>query len=91
MVLCAVLSGADDFVASARWANMTKDWLTNFLDMSEGVPSHDRFNMIMGALRPLEFEKCLLDWITSLHEITGGQVVAIDCKTFRRSFDTASS
>lgn len=91
IALCAVVSGADDFVAIARWANMKKDWLAKFLDMSEGVPSHDRFNMIMGALRPPEFEKCLLSWITSLHEITDGQVIAIDGKTLRRSFDAASS
>jgi predicted transposase YbfD/YdcC len=91
IALCAVVSGADDFVAIARWANMKKDWLARFLDMSEGVPSHDRFNAIMGALRPPEFEKCLLSWITALHEITDGQVIAIDGKTLRRSFDAASS
>jgi len=35
-----------------------------------------------GALRPGEFEKCLLSWITALHEISDGQIVAIDGKTF---------
>jgi len=91
MALSAVISGADDFVSIARWANMKKDWLARFLDMSAGVPSHDRFNAILGAINPLEFEKCLLSWITALHEITDGQVIAIDGKTLRRSFDTASS
>ena len=91
MALCAVVSGADDFVAIARWAETKKDWLAKFLDMSAGVPSHDRFNAIMGALRPPEFEKCLLSWITALHEISDGQVIAIDGKTLRRSFDAASS
>ena len=55
-----------------------------------GIPSHDRFNAILAAIKPAEFEKCLLSWITALHEITDGQVVAIDGKTLRRSFDTAS-
>lgn len=91
MALCGVLSGADDFVAIAHWAETKKDWLAKFLDMSEGVPSHDRFNAIIGALRPAEFEKCLLSWTTALHEITDGQVIAIDGKTLRRSFDAASS
>ena len=91
MALCAVISGADDFVAIARWSETKKDWLAGFLDMSTGVPSHDRFNAILGALRPAEFEKCLLSWITALHEITEGQVIAIDGKTLRRSFDAASS
>jgi predicted transposase YbfD/YdcC len=91
IALCAVVSGADDFVSIARWARMKKDWLATFLDMSAGVPSHDRFNAILGAIKPAEFEKCLLGWITALHDVTNGQVVAIDGKTLRRSFDAASS
>jgi len=91
MALCGVLSGADDFVAIAHGAETKKDWLAKFLDMSAGVPSHDRFNAIIAALRPAEFEKCLLSWMTSLHEVTDGQVIAIDGKTLRRSFDAASS
>lgn len=91
MAMCAVICGADDFVAMARWARTKKDYLAKFLDMSSGVPSHDRFNAIFSALRPAEFEQCLLSWITALHEITNGQIVAIDGKTLRRSYDKASS
>ena len=36
------------------------------------------FNAILAAIKPAEFEKCLLSWITALHEITEGQLVAID-------------
>jgi predicted transposase YbfD/YdcC len=91
IALCAVISGADDFVAIARWARIKRAWLAEFLDLSAGIPSHDRFNAIFQAIKPAEFEKCLLSWITALHEVTGGQVVAIDGKTLRRSFDKASS
>ena len=89
--MCAVISGADDFVSIAKWANTKKEWLATFLDTSAGVPSHDRFNAILGAIKPPEFEKCLLSWMTALHEITDGKIVAIDGKTLRRSFDAASS
>ena len=88
---CAVVCGADDFVAMARWANTKIDWLSKFLDMSTGVPSHDRFNAIFRQLKPDEFERCLLSWITALHEVSEGQIIAIDGKTLRRSFDKASS
>ena len=91
MALCAVVGGADDFVAIAGWANKKIDWLSKFLDMSAGVPSHDRFNMIFRQLKPGEFERCLLSWITDLHEITDGQIIAIDGKTLRRSYDKATS
>ncbi|MBA2117842.1 hypothetical protein HOV93_50480 [Planctomycetes bacterium FF15] len=91
MALCAVLGGADDFVAIADWAEDKKEWLSQFLDMSTGVPSHDRFNAILGAIKPAEFEKCLLSWITSLQEITDGQIIAIDGKTLKRSSGTAAS
>ncbi len=89
MTLCAVICGADDFVAIAKWARTKQDWLAKFFDMSAGIPSHDRFNAVLGALRPAEFEQALLSWITSLHEITDGRIVAIDGKTLRRSYDAA--
>jgi predicted transposase YbfD/YdcC len=90
IALCAVIAGADDFVSIAVWAREKRDWLSRILDLSNGIPSHDRFNAVFAALKPAEFEKCLLSWITALHEITAGQVVAIDGKTLRHSFDAAT-
>jgi predicted transposase YbfD/YdcC len=91
IAICAVLCGADDFVSIAAWGRMKRAWLAKFLNLSAGIPSHDRFNAIFAAIKPAEFEKCLLSWITALHDITRGQLVAIDGKTLRRSFDAASS
>ena len=91
IAICAVICGADDFVAIAKFGRTKRDWLGQFLDLETGIPSHDRFNAIFAAIKPAEFEKCLLSWITALHEVTDGQVIAIDGKTLRRSFDTANS
>jgi predicted transposase YbfD/YdcC len=90
IALCAVIAGADDFVSIAEYARKKRTWLSQFLDLARGVPSHDRFNAILAAIKPDEFEKCLLSWISALHDITAGQVVAIDGKTLRRSYDRAS-
>ena len=90
IAVCAVICGADDFVAIAEFGRSKRKFLEKFLDLSAGIPSHDRFNAIFRALKPAEFERCLLKWIVALHEVTDGQVVAIDGKTLRRSFDTAS-
>ncbi len=91
LAIRGILSGADDFVAITDWVREKKKWLAKFFDLSAGIPSHDRFNAVLGAINPHEFQECLLSWITALHELTEGQVVAIDGKTLRRSFDAASS
>ena len=90
IAVCAVICGADDFVAIAKFGRSRHKWFSQMLDLKAGIPSHDRFNAIFAALDPAEFEQCLLNWITALHEITGGQVIAIDGKTLRRSYDKAS-
>jgi len=90
IALCATIAGADDFVAIADWARQKQDWLGQFLDLSCGIPSHDRFNAIFRAMRPEQFDRCLVSWITELHKITVGQVIPIDGKTMRQSFDKAT-
>ena len=90
IALCAVISGADDFVSIANFGRTKRKWLEQFLDLRAGIPSHDRFNAILRAIKPAEFEQCLLSFVTALHPISGGQLVANDGKTLRRSFDKAS-
>lgn len=91
IALRATIAGADDFVAMAAWASQHKDWLARFLDLSNGIPSHDRLNMIFRHLAPEQFERCLLAWLSALHDTSGGRLVAIDGKALRRSFDKATA
>ena len=91
IALCATIAGADDFVAMTHWARLHKDWLGQFLDLTNGIPSHDRINMIFRRLKPAEFERCLLSWLASLHDLSAGTLIAIDGKTARHSFDTATA
>jgi hypothetical protein len=60
IAICAVIAGADDFVSIAEWGRQKRDWLSKILDLSSGIPSHDRFNAVFAALKPAEFEKCLV-------------------------------
>ena len=66
IAVCAVICGADDFVAIAEFGRKRYSWFARFLDLRGGIPSHDRFNAIFAAIKPTEFEKCLLSWITAL-------------------------
>src|SRR4051812_9218961 len=83
MALCATIAGADDFVAIANWARQKQDWLGQFLDLSNGIPSHDRFNAIFRALKPGEFERCLVSWVTALHKASAGRLLAIGGENLR--------
>jgi predicted transposase YbfD/YdcC len=91
IALCATIAGADDFVAMAEWARQHKDWLGRFLDLSNGIPSHDRLNMVFRRLDPSEFERCLRSWLQALHDTSGGRLLAVDGKTARQSFDAATA
>ena len=91
IALCATIAGADEFVAMANWARIHRGWLGQFLDLSHGIPSHDRLNMVFRRLKPAEFERCLLSWLGALHDTSAGTLIAIDGKTARRSFDTATA
>jgi hypothetical protein len=57
IAVCAVICGADDFVAIAKFGRAKKEFLSQFLDLSAGIPSHDRSGAIFAALKPAEFEK----------------------------------
>ena len=85
--LCAVICGARHFTQMEEFGTNKRQWLAKFLDLQNGIPSHDVFNAVFACLKPEKFEACLLSWITSLQEVTGGQVLAIDGKTLRGSYD----
>lgn len=88
--ICGMLCGAEDWVAIERFANAKLDWFKTFLDLPGGVPSHDTFGRVFAAIDPEAFAKCFIAWIEDVAELTRGEVVAIDGKTIRRSFERAS-
>ena len=87
--LLAVVAGADSFNDIELFAKSKKDWLCTFLDLPNGIPSHDTFNRVFSSISSEEFSKCFITWTQSLAENIRG-VVAIDGKTLRRSFDSAA-
>jgi hypothetical protein len=91
IAICALICCADDFVAITNFGRNKKTWFEKFLYLNAGIPSHDRFNGILSVIKPEEFKKCLLSWITDLHAVTDGQIIAIRGKTLGRSFDKDNS
>jgi predicted transposase YbfD/YdcC len=89
IAISAVVAGADSWDDIEDFGKVKYDWLKTFLDLPNGIPSHDTFRRLFERLDPAEFQRGFLGWIEALHEATGRQVVAIDGKTLRRSFDRA--
>lgn len=88
--ICAVICGADGFTSIEEFGRAKEDWLRSFLELEHGIPSHDTIGRVFARIDPAEFEQCFLEWVRSACEATDGEVVAIDGKTLRRSYDRAS-
>ena len=87
IALFAVLSGAEGWEDVACYGRRKLDWLKTFLELPYGIPSHDTFDRVFARLNPQEFETCFMAWMASMVELAGGQLVAIDGKSLRRSFE----
>jgi len=89
MAICAVICGADSWVEMEAYGRAKEKWLRQFLALPNGIPSHDTFARVIARLKPEELQECFLRWMQAVSEVTQGEVVAIDGKTLRRSFDRA--
>lgn len=86
ITLLAVLCGAEDWPDIEQFAKSRKDFLKTFLELPNGIPSHDTFARVFAKLDRSQFAACLFTWTQALHEATGGKVIAIDGKSLRRTF-----
>lgn len=90
ITLCAVICGADDWVAIAGFGRAKQAWFREFLALPHGIPSHDTFGRVFAALDPEAFKAAFLAWVQTVAALLPGDVIAIDGKTLRRTFDTAA-
>lgn len=87
IALFAVLADADGWAAVCHYADRKKDWLKTFLELPHGIPSHDTFEDVFSRLKPEAFEKCFMEWMKTLVQLTEGKVVAIDGKSLCGSYE----
>jgi len=90
IAICAIICGADSWVAVAEFGIAKEQWFRTFLELPNGIPSHDTFTNVFRKLSSRKFEVCFTSWTESISEIFEGQVVSIDGKTLRRSHDRSS-
>jgi predicted transposase YbfD/YdcC len=87
IAICAVICGADTWVDCEAFGHAKFSWLKGFLELPNGIPSHDTFGRVFAALNAEQFQTCFVNWVQAVSVVTKGQVVAIDGKKLRRSHD----
>jgi predicted transposase YbfD/YdcC len=90
LAICAMVAGCDDWTEIEDFCNIRIDWFKKFLELKNGIPSHDTFGRVFSMINPDKFRDCFIKWINKVKKITDGEIVAIDGKTIRRSFDKSS-
>lgn len=91
IAILAVLSGADDMVAIETYGKAKQSWLETFLDLPNGIPSHDTFSRVLALVDPQQLHECFLSWVQHLSERLDINLIHIDGKTARGSYDRESS
>jgi len=87
--ICAIISGCDNFNAIEEYGKSKIKWFRKFLDLKNGIPSHDTFNDVLNRLNPVEFSTAFTRWVTEISNNKEG-VIALDGKVMRRTLDKAS-
>jgi predicted transposase YbfD/YdcC len=85
ITILGVLCGADTFTELAQFGRAREAWLRTFLELPNGIPSHDTFARVLARLEATAFADCLTAWARTVATLAGGDVVAIDGKTVRRA------
>jgi predicted transposase YbfD/YdcC len=86
--VCAIICGAKGFKEIELFGKERIQWLKQFLELKNGIPSHDTFGRVFAMLNPKVFEKQFMAWVEKIRVPQHNEVIAIDGKTARRSFDT---
>jgi predicted transposase YbfD/YdcC len=89
LAVAAMVGGANDFVAMEKFGHAKRAWLEKYLELPNGIPSHDTIGRVFAALDGAQFIDCFLAWVKTIHEVTAGEIIAVDGKTVRASLDRA--
>jgi predicted transposase YbfD/YdcC len=87
IAICGAICSCDSWEDVEEFGKAKQEWFETFLELPNGIPSHDTFNRVFARIDPIEFRTCFIDWVSVASELIGGQVIAMDGKVLRRSRD----
>ena len=90
LIISATVSGCEGWKSIRDFGVMKLDWLQKYLPYNNGIPVDDTIARVMRKLNTKQFENCFMSWMQGIAMATEGDVIAIDGKTLRRSYDKAS-
>lgn len=85
IAVCATLAQQDTWEEIADYAEMKQDFLKRFLELPNGIPSHDTISRVFSLIDPRAWEECFASWMRSMGKLSGEKLIAIDGKTLRGS------
>ncbi|MDR3584252.1 MAG: ISAs1 family transposase [Desulfosporosinus sp.] len=91
ITILAMMCGANGWNEIELFGKSKESWLRTFLELPNGIPSHDTFNRVFSRLDPKEFHQCFMEWVSLLYEKVSREIVALDGKTVRRSKGTSKN
>lgn len=89
LVISAVVSGMNTWTEIQDFGEEKIDWLRRFFPYQHGIPWHGTLGRVFARLDSEAFGHYFIEWIDSLRGLTNGEVVAIDGKRMRGSYDKA--
>lgn len=89
ITVCAVICRCETWDEIAEFGEIKKPWFKKYLELPHGIPSHDTFRRVFMLIDPQEFNRCFCDWTQSISSHLKGDIIPIDGKTVRGSFDNS--
>jgi len=87
IAICAVICGAEGWTDIELFGNSKLHWLATFLELPNGIPSHDTFGRVFSLIDAQQFQLAFYEWVWAVNDIIQGQVINIDGKCLRGSDD----
>jgi predicted transposase YbfD/YdcC len=85
IAVLATICAAESYPEIAEFGEDKEDWLKTFLELSNGIPSHDTFRRVLQLLKPAELEQAFREWAAGMTQLEAGEIIAIDGKHLKGS------